>query len=449
VREKHAENECGPALNADRSLHALRTEQYPADAKNSGRSWTKIERLKDIFVGRWLVLAFGLWIAGCSKQAAPPAPPAPVVTAGKPVQKEIVDWSEFTGRTAAVNLVNVTPRVSGYIVAIPFKEGDVVHKGDLLFQIDPRPYQDVYDQSVGQLRQAQANQQLQDATFERQQHLRTTGVIAKEDYDTALSNKNQGSAQVVSAQAAVNAAQLNLEFTHVTSPIDGRVSRQLVNIGNLVQADSTQLTTIVSIDPIYAYFSVDELAALKYQRLVQEGKISNSRDGKVAVYLQLQDETGFPHAGSIDFSDNAFDSSTGTILLRGTFPASDGSLIPGAFVRVRVASSPKYRALLVADRAIGSDQGQSFLYVVDSQNIARLRQITIGQLADGLRVVKSGLKPDDVVVINGIIKVRPDSPVKPEHGEMEQFLSNDDSLPIKGAKQSVSEGSRDEAKGSR
>jgi RND family efflux transporter MFP subunit len=315
-------------------------------------------------------------------------------------------------------------------VDIPFKEGDIVHKGDLLFQIDPRPYQDAYEQALGQLQQAQANQQLQDATFERQQRLRETGVIAKEDYDTALSNKNQAAAQVVSAQAARNSTQLNLEFTHVTSPIDGRVSHQLVNIGNLVQADSTRLTTIVSIDPIYAYFNVDELAALSYQRLIREGKLASSGGGKLPVYLQLQDETGFPHQGTIDFSDNAFDSSTGTLLVRGSFPNSDGFLMPGNFVRVRVASSPKYNALLVADRAIGSDQDQSFVYVVDSKNVARLRHIQTGQLAEGFRVVKSGLQADDVVVINGIIKVRPDSPVRPQPGAMEQFSSNDMSMPL-------------------
>jgi len=356
----------------------------------------------------------------------------------KPEQKEVVNWNEFTGRTAAVKLVNVTPRVSGYIVDIPFKEGDIVHKGDLLFQVDPRPYQDAYEQALGQLQQAQANQQLQDATFERQQRLRETGVIAKEDYDTAVSNKNQAAAQVVSAQAARNSAQLNLEFTHVTSPIDGRASHQLVNIGNLVQADSTRLTTIVSIDPIYAYFSVDELAALSYQRLIREGKLASSGAGKLPVYLQLQDETGFPHQGTIDFSDNAFDSSTGTLLVRGSFPNSDGFLTPGNFVRVRVASSPKYNALLVADRAIGSDQDQSFVYVVDSKNIARLRHIKTGQLAEGLRVVKSGLQPDDVVVINGIIKVRPDSPVRPQPGAMEQFSSNDISMPLISSQSSAS-----------
>ena len=289
---------------------------------------TSAKRLQ-ICTERLIIVGLSLWLAACNnQQPATLGLPAPEVTVSKPEQKEVVNWNEFTGRTAAVKLVTVTPRVSGYIVDIPFKEGDIVHKGDLLFQIDPRPYQDAYDQAVGQLQQAQANQQLQDATFERQQRLRETGVIAKEDYDTALSNKNQAAAQVVSAQAARNSAQLNLEFTHVISPIDGRASHQLVNIGNLVQADSTHLTTIVSIDPIYAYFSVDELAALSYQRLVGEGKLASSESGKFPVYLQLQDETGFPHQGTIDFSDNAFDASTGTLLVRGSFPNSDGFLTP-------------------------------------------------------------------------------------------------------------------------
>src|ERR1700739_251700 len=412
---------------------------WPLYSLNGLSSDLEMKTGRDICSGRLTIAVLSLLLAGCNNQ--PPVaqgPPAPQVTVGRPEQKEVVNWNEFTGRTAAVKLVNVTPRVSGYIVDIPFKEGDIVHKGDLLFQIDPRPYQDAYEQALGQLQHAQANQQLQDATFERQQRLRETGVIAKEDYDTALSNKNQAAAQVVSAQAARNSAQLNLEFTHVVSPIDGRVSPQLVNIGNLVKADSTRLTTIVSIDPIYAYFSVDELAALSYQRLIREGKLASSGGGKLPVYLQLQDETGFPHQGTIDFSDNAFDSSTGTLLVRGSFPNSDGFLTPGNFVRVRVASSPKYNALLVADRAIGSDQDQIFLYGVDSRNIARLRHIKMGQLAEGLRVVKSGLQPDDVVVINGIIKGRPDSPVRPQPGAMEQFSSNDMSMPLIGSQPSAS-----------
>ncbi len=409
----------------------------PLDRRSDRTKPKGITSAKRLRIGseRLIVVALSFWLAGCNnQQPAPHGPPPAEVTVSKPEQKEVVNWNEFTGRTAAVKLVTVTARVSGYIVDIPFKEGDIVHKGDLLFQIDPRPYQHAYDQAAGQLQQAQANQQLQDATFARQQRLREMRVIANEDYDTALSNKNQATAQVVSTQAARNSAQLNLEFTDVTSPIDGRVSRQLVNIGNLVQADSTQLTTIVSIDPIYAYFSMDELAALSYQRLIREGKLASSEGGKLPVYLQLQDETGYPHEGTIDFSDNAFDTTTGTLLVRGSFPNSDGFLTPGNFVRVRVASSAKYDALLVADRAIGSDQDQSFVYVVDSKNIARLRHVTTGQLAEGLRVVKSGLQGDDEVIINGIIKVRPDSAVKPEQGAMEEFSSNDLSMPLLGSK---------------
>jgi multidrug efflux system membrane fusion protein len=436
-------------LRVDEGLLELESLPVCRSASPKGREINGIVRSSSGWHAL-IVFALALWMAGCNKpQSAAHGFPPTEVTVSKPVQKEVENWNEFTGRTAAVNLVNITPRVSGYVVKIPFKEGDIVKKGDLLFQIDPRPYQDAYDQAVGQLKQAQANQQLQDATFERQEHLRQTGVIAKEDYDTAVFNKSQAAAQVISAQAAVNSAQLNLEFTHVISPIDGRVSRQLVNIGNLVQADSTQLTTVVSIDPIYAYFSMDELAALTYRRLVQEGKLASTQDGKLPVYLQLQDEAAFPHAGTIDFEDNTFDSSTGTRLARATFPNADGFLIPGSFVRVRLPSSPKYNALLVADRAIGSDQDQSFVYVVDSKNIAQLRHITTGQLADGLRVVKSGLQPEDVIIINGILKVRPNSPVKPEQGSMEQFSSNDLSLPLSESKSTASSGGTDSNKATR
>jgi len=420
-----------------------RTDQTPL----AGCVWGRARSFPLVLLGL-CILTVGL--VGCNRpqSAAHPFPPTSV-TVSKPAQKEVVNWSEFTGRTAAVNLVNVTARVSGYIVSIPFKEGDIVRKGALLYQVDPRPYQDAYDQALGQLKQTQANQQLQDVTFERQQRLQQTNVIAKEEYDTAVSNKNQAAAQVISAQAAVNAAKLNLEFTRVTSPIDGRVGRQLVNIGNLVQADSTQLTTIVSVDPIYAYFSMDELAALTYQRLVRDGKLPSTRDGKAPVYLQLQDETGFSHEGTIDFSDNTFDSTTGTLLIRASFRNPDGFLTPGNFVRVRVASSPRYEALLVADRAIGSDQDQSFVYVVDAKNVARLRHITIGQLADGLRVVKSGLQPDEVIIINGILKVRPDSPVKPAPGSMEQFGSNDITLPLTGSQANASSNHSDGNSGRR
>src|ERR1700751_5091549 len=389
----------------------------------------RADRIRLAIMG-WVILG----LAAC--QSHPPAThlSPPEVTVSKPVQEDIVNWAEFTGRIAAVHFVKITPRVSGYVVNIPFSEGDIVHKGDLLFQIDPRPYQHAYDQAVGQLQQAKANGQLQEVTFARQERLRDTGVIAKEDYDTAFANKHQAQAQVVSAQAAVDSAALNLEWTRVTSPIDGRVSRHLVDIGNLVQADTTELTTVVSVDPIYAYFHVDELAELRYQRLVKGGKLATPREESAPVYLQLQDETGFPHEGIINFADNAYDSSTGTLLVRGTFRNLDGFLVPGNFIRVRIPASSKYNALLVADRAIGSDQDEKFVCVVDSGNVARLRRITVGPLADGLRVVKSGLHPDDAVIVNGIIKVRPNSPVKAQQGRMEEFSSNDPATPLPGSK---------------
>jgi RND family efflux transporter MFP subunit len=397
--------------------------------------------------GRLILVALILWLTGCNSQhPAADGPPPPEVTVSKPEQKEVENWDEFTGQTAAVNLVNISARVSGYIVNIPFKEGDIVHKGDLLYQIDPRPYQAAYDQAVGQLKVAQANQQYQGATFNRDAKLIKTGVISNEDYDLALSNKAQADAQIVADEASVESAKLNLDFTRVTSPIDGRVGHQLVNIGNLVQADSTQLTTVVSIDPMYAYFSVDELAALRYQRLVRDGELATYQHAKVPVYLQLQDEIGFPHEGTIDFANNSFDSSTGTILIRGSFPNQDGLLTPGAFVRVRVASSPKFEALLVADRAIGSDQGQSYVYVIDSKNVVASRRITTGQIVDGLRLVKSGLDADDVVIINGTLKAGPGNPVKPIKGSMEQFTSNDTSLSVSTVKESLSPGGTSESK---
>jgi RND family efflux transporter MFP subunit len=430
-------------MPAKRFIHPQLERRFSMETEQDITSATRLH----LCSGRLIVVALILWLPSCNSQhPAADTPPPPEVTVSKPEQKEVANWDEFTGQTSAVNLVNISARVSGYIVNIPFKEGDTVHKGDLLYQIDPRPYQATYNQAIGQLKVGQANQQYQDATFNRNAKLSKTGVISSEDYDQALSNKAQADAQLVAEQASVESAKLNLDFTRVTSPIDGRVGRQLVNIGNLVQADSTQLTTVVSIDPMYAYFSVDELAAMKYQRLARDGKLATYQHANVPVYLQLQDEIGFPHEGSIDFANNSFDSSTGTILIRGSFPNQDGFLTPGAFVRVRVASSAKFEALLVADRAIGSDQGQSYVYVIDSKNVVAMRRITTGQIVDGLRVVESGLNADDVVIINGILKAQPGNPVKPIKGSMEQFVSNDTLLSVSTVKESPSPGGTNETK---
>jgi membrane fusion protein, multidrug efflux system len=363
-------------------------------------------------------------LSSCNKQSPPPAPPPPPVTIAKPVQKDIIEWDEYTGRTDAVESVNITPRVSGYIDNITFRAGDIVNKGDLLFVIDPRPYQAVLDQASAQLRQAEADQQLQEANFARQDRLRQTGVIAKEDFDTALSKKNQAAAQVLADQAAVESAKLNLGFTQVTSPIVGRIGREQVTVGNLVQADSTLLTNVVSVDPIYAYFNVDERSILKYQQQVRAGRLADARHAEVPVYLQVQTEKGFPHQGVIDFVNNQFNSSTGTLQLRGLFPNATGFLFPGAFVRIRVAGSPMQPALLVTDRAVGTDQGTKYVLVVGADDVVAVRPVELGPVVDGLRVVRKGLKGDEQVIINGLVNARPGSKVNPQPGDMNQFVSN-------------------------
>ena len=370
------------------------------------------------------LFAISAVLSSCNKQPPPPAPPPPPVTIAKPLQKDIVEWDVYTGRTDAVESVNITPRVSGYIDNITFKAGDLVNKGDLLFVIDPRPYQATLDQVSAQLRQAEANQQLQEANFARQDKLRQTGVIAKEDFDTALSNKSQAAAQVLAGQAAVESAKLNLTFTQVTSPIIGRIGREQVTVGNLVQADSTLLTNIVSVDPIYAYFNVDERSILKYQQQVREGRLPDARYAEVPVYLQVENEKGFPHQGVIDFINNQFNASTGTLQVRGLFPNANGFLYPGAFVRVRVAGSPRHQALLITDRAVGTDQGTKFVLVVGAENVVALQPVELGPEAEGLRVVRNGLKGDEQVIINGIVNARPGSKVTPQPGDMNQFVSN-------------------------
>lgn len=371
-----------------------------------------------------LLFATSIALLSCHKQVPSPEAQPPPVTIAKPVQRGIIEWDYYTGRTAAVESVNVTPRVSGYIDNITFRAGDLVNKGDLLFVIDPRPYQAVLDQAKAQQRQAEANQQLQDANFARQDRLRQTGVIAKEDFDTALSNKNQAAASVLAAEAAVESAQLNLSFTQITAPIRGLISRELVTVGNLVQTDTTLLTNIVSVDPIYAYFNVDERSFLKYQQLVREGKLTDARFGAVPISLQLENEKSFPHQGSIDFINNQFDSSTGTLQVRGLFPNADGVLIPGSFVRVRVAGSPLHPALLVSDRAVGTDQGQKYLLVVGQENVVVVKPVELGPEADGLRIVRSGISGDDEVIVNGIVNARPGSKVSPQEVDMSQFTTN-------------------------
>ena len=374
--------------------------------------------------GRNCLLAFaGLMIIGCGQKPAAQAPPPPAVTVAKPIKKEIVEWLYFTAQTQAVDTVGIIPRVTGYIDNIPFKEGDVVNSGDLLYLIDPRPYQAALDQAKGQLEQANAQQKLSNANLARAKDLLAKKVIAQQDFDTTASQKYVADAQVVASQAAVESAQLNLDFTRIRSPLHGRIGAQLVNRGNLVQENATQLTTVVSIDPIYANFYVDQASFMRYQEAVKSGQAPKAIVGFLPVWLQLETEQGYPHEGVIDFVNYAFDPSTSTLQVRGRFPNPDGFLLPNTFGRVRVAGSPKYEGILVADQAINFDQDQKYVVIVQPDGLAKYQRVETGPIVDGLRVIRSGLTGDETVIVEGAAKVRPNSKVSAEPVEMNRFAT--------------------------
>jgi membrane fusion protein, multidrug efflux system len=381
-----------------------------------------------------LLLLTAFIIAGCNQQPPSQAMPPPVVTVGRPVVKEIVEWDYYTAQTQAVDNVSIRPRVSGYIDNITFRAGSVVDQGELLFVIDPRPYQAALDQAQGQLRQAQAQQKLNDANLVRAEDLFQRHVIAKQDYDNSVAQKNTSDAQVIAAQAAVESAQLNLGFTQITAPIRGQISRELVTLGNLVTSDQTELTTLVSIDPIYAYFNVDERAVMRYREARRTENATDVEQAKIPVDLQLEGETGFPHTGVIDFVNNTFDPSTGTLQVRGLFPNPTGFIIAGSFGTVRIAGTPKHEAMLVADRSIGTDQDQRYLVIVQPDGTAKYQRVIPGPLVDGLRVIREGLKGDESVVIEGVSKIRPNSKVMPQQADMAQFAS--DQLAVQAATRS-------------
>jgi membrane fusion protein, multidrug efflux system len=374
--------------------------------------------------GRNCLLAFaGLMIVGCGQKPAGQAPPPPTVAVAKPVKKEIIEWQYFTAQTQAVNTITIIPRVTGYIDNIQFKEGDVVNSGDLLYVIDPRPYQAALDQAKGQLEQAFAQQKLNNSNLARAKDLLANKVIARQDFETTSSQKYVADAQVIASQAAVESAQLNLDFTHIRSPIRGRIGAQLVNQGNLVEANATQLTTIVSIDPIYANFYVDEASFIRYQEAIKAGKAPRNIVGSLPVWLQLEAEQGYTHQGVIDFINNAFDPSTSTLQVRGQFPNPDGLLLPNAFGRVRVAGSPKYEAILVADQAINFDQDQKYVVIVQADGLTKYQRVETGPIVDGLRVIRSGLTGDEAVIVEGAGKVRPKIKVSTEPVDMNQFAT--------------------------
>ena len=365
-----------------------------------------------------LILLIGSLFTGCGKHAQP-APPPPVVSVVQPVEREVVEWDEYIGRLESPATVEIRARVSGYLDKVHFKEGKPVKKGDLLVTIDPRPYQAEFDRADAEYQRTQSQAELAKNDFERAGRLILTKAISDEDLDTKAKNYSTILAAVRSAKAAADLARLNLGFTEIRAPIDGRISSALITEGNLVSggvsgAGASLLTTLVSLDPLYCYGSADERAILKYIRLSREGKRDSARDFDIPAEMQLADETGFPHKGHMDFVDNRVDPSTGTLRARGVFPNADHSLSPGFFARLRIPGSGKYPALLIPDRALGSDQAQKFVFVVNAENKVEFRPVKIGPMIDGLRVVSAGLKAGEQVIVEGLMRVRPGVVVDPK-----------------------------------
>lgn len=370
-----------------------------------------------------------LLLQGCRSEAdAQVAAPAPQVTVAAALEREVQEWDEFTGRLEAVESVEVRPRVTGYIESANFAEGSLVKKGDLLFVIDQRPYRAELDKAQAELARAIARAELSATDVERSEKLLGVKAVSREEYDQRLNAQREAQANVEAARAAVTSAKLNLEFTRITAPIGGRVSRAVVTAGNLVTGGSnaaTLLTTVVSIDPIYVTFEGDEQVYLKYTELARRGDRPSSRDAANPVLMGLANEQGYPRRGAMTFVDNQVDSRTGTIRARASFDNKDGFLTPGLFARVKLLGHNSHKAVLVDDRAIGTDQSQKFVYVVDAENKVAYRAVKIGRLTDGLRIVQEGLQPGENVIVNGLQRVHPGTLVAPELVAMDARLHGD------------------------
>jgi RND family efflux transporter MFP subunit len=361
-------------------------------------------------------------ISGCQKHAAPPSDLPEVVTAPV-VTRPITEWDEYTGRFEAVDSVEVRPRASGYIDEVKFREGQFVTKDQVLVVIDPRPYQADLDRARAGLDLARSQYELANLEALRAQKLKDSGAVSREELDQRLSLRNQQQANIAAAAAALDSAQLLLSFTQVRAPVDGRVGRAEVTRGNLVtggNSGGTLLTTIVSVDPIYVYFDGDENAYLKYNALARAGQRSSSRDVRNPVHVGLADEAGFPHTGYVDFVDNQLDRRTGTIRARAVLDNKAGLFTPGLFARVQLLGSGEHEAVLVEDRAIGTDQNHRYVLALGADSKLEYRAVQLGPVIDGLRVVRNGLNTGDVIVVSGLQRVRPGMQVKPKPTTMGQ-----------------------------
>jgi RND family efflux transporter MFP subunit len=371
-----------------------------------------------------------LCLVGCDRQVAPAAAmspgamPPPEVRVSLPVVREVTDYEDFTGRTDAKLTVEVRARVTGYLSKINFKDGCEVKEGDVLFEIDPGPYQADFDRALANLVLAEAHQKRLDSDYQRATSLLPRNAISREEFDKIAGDRAEAAASTGVAKAARDLAELNLKYTRVIAPIAGRISRRMMDPGNMVKADETTLTTIVSQDPMYAYFDVDERTLLRTHHIGVGGK----------VLMGLSCEDCFPHEGTIDFVDNRVDSSTGTLRVRGVFANPKRELSPGLFVRIRMPLGKPYKPMLVAEQAIATDQGQKFVYVVGSDNKVSYRPVQIGRLHEGLRVITGGIGAKDRVIVSGVQRVRPNIEVKPQLEEMPASVGAAASKPPEAAK---------------
>ncbi len=363
-----------------------------------------------------IALAVSL-VAGCGHPAAPPPPPPPPVSITRPMEKEVIEWDEYTGTLQSPETATVAARVSGFVEKADFKEGTIVHAGDLLFIIDPRPYQADLDNKIAAVAQAQSQADQAKVHYDRYAKVRGTQAISEDDYDAAKASYAQASSALAAARAATQTAQLNLEWTRVTAPINGRISRKFVTQGNLVNGgagQATQLTTIVSLDPIYSYFNVPGRAYLKYHALSEQERRSGSARGDVPCFMELETEARFPHEGVVDFMDNQIDPGTGTMQIRGVFRNPNGELLPGLFARTRIPGSARYRTILIPDVAVMTDQAEKYLFVVVKDNVVERRTVELGAAFGPLRSIKTGVQLGEQVIVEGLTQAAPGRPVQPK-----------------------------------